>query len=257
MRVLKKLINKLRKKSFIRFTNFIPGVCEIYPIQPSGKIKFNWISKCSNSAESKNTVRCPGINDMMRRGFIITAPFDFTIKTDNKEKFEWKMPVDPNTLTNLNLGNYISYHSKSQLREHTPSRVDSLDIILKINTYWSLIASDDLIFLQMPVPYPDHDLFSAVLGIIDSDKYYSLIIQIDWHKIGETHTIKAGTPLCQLIPIQRNLLVDYSVEEASEDDIKMYQKYSYNVAHRFSKDINHWKLSTKTILDNFRKKINI
>jgi hypothetical protein len=255
MKALKKLLNKIRKKRFVRFTNLVPGVSETYPILSAGKIKFDWIYRCSHG--NKNTLKCPGINDLMHRGFIITAPFDFKITTDSKEKFEWQMPVDPKTLTGLTLSNYISYHSKNQLREFSPSRQDSLDIILKVNTYWSMVASEDLVFIQMPIPYPDHNIFSAVPGLIDSNKYHSLIIQLDWHRIGETHIVKAGTPLCQLIPVQRDLFVNCLVEDVTDDDIKMYQKYSYNVAHRFSKDMNHWKLSTKKLLDNFRKKINI
>jgi len=259
MIALKKIMFNFKKKNSVRFTNLIPGVSDVYPVIPSSKFKFSWVSQCAKSMSdsTSNTAKCPGIGDLMLRGFILTAPFDFTITVNGKESFNWNMPVDPKSFVNFNISNYISYHNKEQLHQFVPSRSDSLDMIIKINTYWSMVSSDNLVFLQMPVPFPDHNLFSAVHGIIDSDKYHSLIIQLQWHRTEGTYTIKAGTPLCQLIPIERNLPINLNVVDATDEDVKLYQKYSYNIAHRIISNKSHWQLSTKRILDSFRKKFNI
>ena len=248
-----------QKKNKVRFTNLIPGVADIHPILPSERCKFQWFSDCNSAMANSDskTSKCPGIVDLMQRGFIVTAPFDFYITAQGKEKFEWKLAVDPNSLVDIKVGNYVSYHSKEQLHQFSPGRTDSMDIILKVNTYWNLVASENLVFLQMPIPYPNHNIFSAVPGLIDSNKYHSLIIQLEWHRVEGTELIKAGTPLCQLIPIERHLVVDNTVEDANADDILLYKKYGYNVAHKFCKSMNQWRDGTFKILDNFRKKFNI
>jgi len=258
-----------RKHPYVRFVNEVPGVETTHPIIPAKHYKYNWMSalnkdvvahnsSCPVTSLKGNTARCPGIIDLHKTGFIVPAPFDFTITTNgSKDSFEWRMHIDPKVLNKDNTQPYISLHPKEQLHNYSPSRDDSLDVIVKVNTYWKLLSSPDIVFLQMPIAYPDHNIFSACHGIIDSDKYNTMNLQLQWHKLSGEHLVKAGTPICQLIPIPKNLVVDLKVEQITDSDVYANKAYSYVTMHEFTKDTSRWKKSVKTIMDTLREKINL
>jgi len=248
------------KKSFVRFVNLIPGMEHVHPIIHAKEHKFDWmasLNKFFNNAnkdapafkQKGNTAQCPGINAIIRKGYIVTAPFDFYIKTfGDKENFEWQMNIDPSVLTpNVNRP-YIAAHTPEQLHNFSPERSDSLKTIVKVNTYWSVFSSEDIELLQMPIPYPDHNIFSACYGIIDTDNYCDLILQLQWHKLEGEVLIKAGTPLCQLVPIPKNLSVDLRVEKMSGEDVYKSKAYGYLTMHRFTKNFKEWRSKSKKIL---------
>ena len=247
-----------KKKPFVRFVNLVPGVEVVHPIIPAGKFKYKWLSELNRTNKNQNlplhirkgnTARCPGINDICSRGYIITAPFDFTILTNgNRNNFEWHMSINPSMFNSAINRPYISAHSSDQLHDFSPSREDSLNCVVKINTFWLISSCKDLIWLQMPIPYPDHNLFTAYQGIIDTDKYCELILQIQWHKLNGEYLVKAGTPLCQLIPIQKNLEIDLIVEKITADDLYKSQAYGYLTMHRFQNSISEWRDKAKKIL---------
>jgi hypothetical protein len=254
-----------KKKSYVRFANMVPGVELIHPIIPASNQKYSWIkelnrdavqynSECPVNKQQGNTAKCPGILDVMQRGLIVTAPFDFTITTNgSKTEYEWNMNINPASLNNKINRAYIAHHGRDQLLKYSPTRDDTLDLIIKVNTYWSMFASDDLVFLQMPIPYPDHNMFTACHGIIDSNKYCDLILQLQWHKLTGTHVVKAGTPLCQLIPMKRDMFIDLEVDRMTDDDWYASSAYGYASTHQFSLD-GRWKTYSRKILDYFRKK---
>jgi hypothetical protein len=254
-----------KKKKFVRFVNEIPGVEIAHPVIHAKDYKFSWLSKlnkevtthnktCPVSHTSSNTARCPGIVDLMHKGFIITAPFDFVIKTDgDKKDLEWHMNIDPSKFNKDIKGKYISFHPTRQLHDYTPARDDSSDLILKINTFWKLSASDDLQFLQMPIPYPEHNMFSACHGIIDSNKYNEVNLQLQWHKLNGEFLVKAGTPLCQLVPLT-NEKINLKVEKMTADDVYANNAYSYFVMHEYKKDMSNWRKNVKSITNFLRNK---
>lgn len=248
------------KKSFIRFANLIPGVEEVHPIIPAKEYKFDWMASlnksCNNSnknlpvhQQKGNTAQCPGINSLMRKGYIVTAPFDFYIKTSaDRENFEWRMNIDPTMFSKDANRPYVAAHTPDQLHNFSPARKDSLNTIIKINTYWSVFSSDDIDLLQMPIPYPDHNIFTACYGIIDTDNYCDLILQLQWHKINEEVLIKAGTPLCQLVPIPKKFDVNLEVAAMTPKDLYKSKAYGYLTMHRFVKNFKEWRLKSKKIL---------
>jgi hypothetical protein len=257
-----------KKKPYVRFVNEIPGVEKSNPIIPAKSQKYNWFKRINKDViqynnnvsmpEVKgNTSRCPGIVDLLQTGFIVTAPFDFVIRTNGqKDDFEWRMPVDP-TVINKNISSpYISLHTAEQLHNYSPSRDDSLNVILKLNTYWRYVGSDDIVLLQMPIPYPDHNMFTACHGIIDTNKYNEMKIQLQWNKLEGEHFVQAGTPLCQLIPIPKSLDVELHVEEITSHDVYANKSYIYATMHKFSRDNALWKSAVKNIMDTLRKSIN-
>jgi len=77
----------------------------------------------------------------------------------------------------------------------------------------------------MPIPYWDEDRFSPPTGVVDPSYSYEINLQLFWHKIEEgEYLLKAGTPLCQWVPVHRSFLsnrnIDFHCETANEADFE-------------------------------------
>jgi hypothetical protein len=248
-----------KKKPFVRFVNLIPGVEIAHPVIKSNEHMFDWIrtaaleykEKLNNSDFTKqigSTSRCPGIHGIFKSGFIVTAPIDFTITTDETSpgNFEWSCPTRPT----VDGQDYISGHSPSQLSAYLPFREDTLASVVKVNTFWKVTSSADIVMIQIPIPYPDHNLFTAATGVVDCcENYHEVNVQIFWHKLNGTHHVKAGTPLCQLIPVPRDFIVDLRVERMTSEDRYIAEAYEYLVRKEYVKNL-------KSFFANFKKLVS-
>ena len=245
-----------KKRSWVRFFNLVPGVEMTHPIVPANEYRYSWLSEVAkdfrDNQKNTGTHRCPGIVDFLHKGFIVTAPFDFTILTNrnDNENFEWATAVN---MKNFIDAPYIGRLTKETLSNFVPFRSDTLKTIIKVNTFWRSSSSDDIVLLQMPIAYPDHNIFTACTGIIDPDKYLELIVQLQWHKLDGQYTIKAGTPLCQLIPIPKKLAVDLVVDKLTPEDEYLSRAHKYLVTHAYRRNLTLWKNTCKIILDKLRK----
>jgi hypothetical protein len=250
-----------KKKPFVRFVNLIPGIESAHPVIRTNEFKFNWLRNASLDFKERLATastarmltgvnRCPGILQYLKQGFIVTAPIDFTISTDLSDpgNFRWTSPSD----FKWEGDPYIGFHSPDQLSKFVPIRDDTLSTVVKVNTFWRINSSPDIIFLQLPIAYPDHNNFTAVHGIIDCEHYVEINVQMFWHRLNDTVLIKAGTPLCQLIPIPRNLITDLIVEPATEHDYYVAKSWKYLVNKEYVKDLKHFLRSAKKLLGTYK-----
>jgi hypothetical protein len=120
--------------------------------------------------------------------------------------------------------------------------------MLKINTRWRASCSDDIVFLQMPVPYPEHTNFTAATGIFDFHQSPEINVQLYWHNLDGIHLVKAGTPLCMLVPIPRNFNIDLFVETATIEDRYKDSAWNYIANKEFNKDIKAFYETSKKLL---------
>jgi hypothetical protein len=252
------MMNWFKKKCKIRFFSVVPGIEMVHPIIPARQYKFKWFAEALKKFKQQDSQtegpwlvnginRCPGVIDMLGQGFIITAPFDFAITTNstNNSIFQWQAPDN-------GIGQeYISGHNPEQFAEFAPFREDTLRTIIKINTFWRY--SGTVKFLQLPIPYPDHNIFSAVPGVVNPDNYYALNIQLYWHKLDGTYLVKAGTPLCQFVPIPDDLDITLTVDQATAEDLYIDRSYFYLINHTYKKNIAVWKQAGKKILDKLKQ----
>ena len=75
---------------------------------------------------------------------------------------------------------------------------------------------------MMPVHYNNEDRFFSATGILDSRYGYNINIQLFWKKQHGETLVKAGTPLCHIIPMKREYLsvgeYDVTIDEADSTD---------------------------------------
>ena len=180
-----------------------------------------------------HAVTCPALTTLFETGWIMTAPADFLIKQDGEGKnFGWLSQV----LFDSGGPTYVTAHIPEQtdgMRE-TVSNKPVLDWTVKLELPWRVQAHPDVVFMQIPIAYHNEDRFTVPTGIADPAYSYEINLQLFWHKIekGE-YLLKAGTPLCQWVPMHRDFLTmkgwDVRVETANDwdrenNDIMEYQR---------------------------------
>jgi hypothetical protein len=228
----KKLFSKwFKKKSYIRFYSNYEGVVDLFPVIRSSFLKRKCLDKNLYPDDVLPTSNCPGIRKVASAGFIITAPADFEITTNGDGvSFSWTEPMI------FNKGypgteSYINSHISPQVLPTLNNEDTTLKSIVKIETPWRIDTSDDIVFLQMPVSYNNESRFEAAVGIMDPKYSHTINVQIYWKILNGKTLIKAGTPLCQYIPINRKELnlndIDVSVDYANENDQRKERSYNY------------------------------
>jgi hypothetical protein len=236
--------------SKIKFISTVPGVSTLYPITPSTKYKREWLSeekadykerksKCPvNSLVAPligSIAKCPAVKATMGSGYILRAPADFKIHTNGDG--ETLLPTARDIHQRYT---YIVTHEKEitdwllspALREKT------VKTVVKVNTPWRLICpDDDIVFMVTPVPFTQEDRFSAVQGILDPKTAYEVNVQLYWHVMEGDIVIKAGTPLCQYIPISRKALTaEIECYDATHYDHQMEDEIYYAGIHTYMEE---------------------
>ncbi len=201
-----------RKNNKIEFFNNEASIIENFPIIESKDLKLNWVKKARQDFQDNikplsnnkpgfispsHLMRCPGIFDLFKYGYIISLHKDIIIKSKGKN-FEYGVnktknpdfflsPQASSSESNINL---------------VPTPPWAADFIMKINTGWYVIAPKGVKFLMLPIAYPDTFSFTTAIGILDPEIATQLNFQMFWNEKDEKEiVIPAGTPLGHLIPL--------------------------------------------------------
>ncbi len=228
--VIKKIFQ--RRRSFVRFYSIEPGVLELYPIISSSQIKRSLTSVAP--IEGIPSVKsCPGIRKIISTGWIVTAPADFIIKPHaDGIKFDWLEPWRfGGEAVTIKETTYISDHGPYQTVPLLDDPENMLHSIVKVQTPWRVESSDDILLLQLPVTYMNENRFYSATGIFDTRYAYNVNVQLFWKDKKQESLVRAGTPLCQLIPISRKYLTstfyDVIIEDADQLDIRKEKAFVY------------------------------
>lgn len=219
----------------IIFFSTIDGVADAYPIDHAKNFNFKWVSRAKDDYKSRlekevgkfnHLARCPGIFDLMGTGFIIPMPWDMKIETndDDPTNFAWQFPTKD--IEYLMEGMPVEAHTSSGIAKHLPMKQGTLETVVKINTPWHAIVPDDVKFMMIPIPYPDEFIFESYIGILDSSISSEINFQLKWNLMNSIHTLKAGTPMVQLVPMT-NEKFDIEVRNATEEDKQWLKKRRY------------------------------
>lgn len=228
-----------RKKPWIRFFSLEPGLAENYPLIPTSTLKRTWLDAEHKKAKcpfrgTQNVANCPGLKQITRMGWVVTAPMDFTIITNGDGvSYEWETPS-----TFLRHQNFIGDHSPDQVVPLVDSPREALAHIIKLETPWRVRASDDIVFLQTPVYWNNESRFQAVAGMYDPRFAMQVNVQLMWHVMDGETLIKAGTPLAQFIPIPRESIertwYDMTIDNATNEDWDLEAAFNYSLKAEYS-----------------------
>lgn len=163
--------------------------------------------------------------DLMSQGFIMPMPWDVSIETKGDGiHFAWSFPSED--LQEIFKPPLITGHFSETMAKHLPVKPGSLSTIIKLNTPWHVIAPADVKFLMMPMPYPDTFEFENAMGILDPGISSEINFQLRWNILDGIHTLRAGTPMAQLVPLttEKFKLV---VRNGTAKDLEWIEKRNY------------------------------
>jgi len=239
-----------KKKNFVRFYSVYPGVESIYPIKKSKHHKHTWLDNLSKDYIEKveeqktskcpftqiiSTSKCPAIRDITRRGYIVYSPCDIKIITENNgENISWCSSYGFGDAPEM--GPILSFHTPDSLLNLIDHRPDTVKYVLKINLPWRVECSDDIILLQSHLHYSSEGRFTTASGILDPKESNQINVQLFWHIMDGVEIIKAGTPLAQYIPIQRNFNPELIVDVETERDKNNVKKLNYISNHSLTRN---------------------
>ena len=252
-----------KKKPWIRFYSIEDGVEVIHPIYPATQLKRPWLSKPVSKEEEilGQTRLCPGIRLLVSTGWILPAPADFKIKTNGDgTNFEWRS----STLfeNGADGKGYITQHPPPQALPILDNPKKQLNTVIKVDTPWRLQCSEDIMLLQLPVPYNNEPRFTVQPGLIDPEYTHNLNVQLVWNVLDGEEWVKSGTPLVHYVPIPRSFMshgnFDVLVEGPNEQDKKRERAFQF-VARATEPGTEHDTLKfrlnkIKNVLKNYRKK---
>lgn len=198
----------------IEFFSSIEGVADSTPILEAKEYQQPWFNEArndyvkqldaANGSTFAHVYRCPGIFDLYKTGFLVTAWCDIKIETNGDPNYyKWTLP-------NVNLvelmdeaenSPIVQEHSFDGIAKSVPVPPNTLRSIIKINTPWHIMAPKGVKFMMLPVPYSNDFTFTQSIGILDPSVSSAINCQLYWHQLNGSYTIKAGTPLAYIVPI--------------------------------------------------------
>ena len=256
--------NPFKRQPKIRFFSVVPGANTLYPITPTKNLKRDWVveekkehnekvKRCPFAIHDLRITKCPAIKEYMSAGFVMLAPADL------------KIIVADNGTLDVQYNKCFDDWEYAQI--HHPSHGDCLidsgkeytsPTVIKIITPWRAVVDPDIVFLQTKIHFNKEPRFTPATGIFDPRMAYEMNVQIFWHVRRGEEIIKAGTPLCQYIPMSRKLLMskDYCVDECTptEWQMELEHRYSQNSSMRSTTTVGQAQIKTTKIIDKYRNK---
>lgn len=190
----------------IEFIALDPVAAEEFPPVPAGRAMASWLRhmpvlkdpdgpRVQNNATLK---ACPGILDYANEGFILPMWADIILKAKD-EGFDivdiGAVPADFQPIGGFNR----SLIPGMPLGDHQHPDV------LKFEMPWRMVTPEGWSTMLLQPWFHAEGRWEVIPGIVDHDHFHTLNIVALWNvPVGEEVLIKAGTPLCHLIPFQRH-----------------------------------------------------
>jgi len=177
-----------------------------YLLQSAGKFVPSWFKNLpakgfttyTDTTGMENTVTtvrtCPGIVKTLSKGFIVPSPFDILIRVTGSE---YSVTPPPS------YKNFIHVHSAAQINNATGTDF----LIIKVVTPYTAHMDKEIEFIYAnPVVQNFAELhdYQIPTGIIEFKNQCSInaFIMVPMN-VNKTYTVRAGTPLFQIIPLEQ------------------------------------------------------
>jgi hypothetical protein len=237
-----------------KFYSFIPEITKEYPIIKSKEYRPNWIKSAIDAYKKKTSdvsqygiqmtsaSKCPGIIEVGKLGWIITSWFDFVIETSDDKNLQWKVPSTfPPSVGRFRsiIGDPIKYMELDLPELNIPVNDNTFKLLLKISMPWVVDIPKGWSLLMLPVNYSDDVRFKCSTGILKPGSFVQAHPQIFWYKTIGPQLVKAGTPLCQLIPIpDESYSAEYQVLTAGDEQWSAAESFFIRKGNKFIRDPN-------------------
>jgi hypothetical protein len=216
-------------KSKIVFKSFLPDIS--FSLEKNKPLNFSWFKKAYEdykknfASMTMHTIRCPGINGIIKTGWVQKTYQDIVITTNGDQKgFTWRSEFDQkNTKYGDVIGDYVHYHTPDQLDKFRPMNTHTLKTIVKIQSPWVVYVPKGYKLLSMPVAYNDTNAFTAATGFLH-EGMEALNVQLYWHNLHGETLVKKGTPICQYILI-KDLDTTEKFSMAGEKERKLLKEF--------------------------------
>ena len=241
-----------KKSPEFKFYSAVPGVCDEYPIVKSSAHDRKWIKPAVSAFKEKvdnldnydqpviGIAKCPGVFDIMNIGWIVPAWCDFIIETNcDEQTINWRTPAMLEGITCGEAFNKpaISFMSTVNPTMAIPMKKEDNPFLVKVNTPWVVDIPKGWALMICPVTYSDDTRFESTTGIITPSTHMEINPQLYWKVKHGKQLVKAGTPLCQLIPIKLDNTT-FSCSEFSSEQLKNQKKMYFKRASTYIRKNN-------------------
>lgn len=200
----------------VTFLSLTPHLEDVYPLVPSKDVSLPWLKEAEQEANQfqndfthgrihGGAHKCSGIIGLHHKGWILPAWHDFVIETNGDgESFISHLPSSAanEVVRNKAIGHFAP--SKFGSLPSTPLAKNTLRGIVKLHTPWTFRITSGWGLMMMPLEYVKEHRFTSATGLINPRISQQINPILYWHVLNGSTLIKAGTPLCRLVPVPIN-----------------------------------------------------
>lgn len=222
----------------VEYTTNIKELLDITELQPQPARNFipSWYKKTPSTNNKNETIvghnyknlplmrtvkTCPSFHDVFNDGLVLVSPCDIHIGLfDNDNTYRWEVAIkhqDIRLETHDDL-QFLDYYDSQKIRQ-----------VFKLVSPFYFKTPAGYSLRQIPYMYDDKDDFTVPYGIINSDVFHEVNPQILYTSKDNDILIKAGQPLCYLVPFKREKTNLKLLKEGKKRDkfLQRHRKHTY------------------------------
>lgn len=224
----------------LQYTSKVPELLDIPELHPQPAKNFvpEWYKKTPATNNRNENVlglqhklipiyrtvkTCPSFHDVFSEGYVLVAPCDIHIMTtDNYQNFQWEMASNNPHIR-------LESHDNLQFLDYYNNK--KIKFVFKFVSCWLFKLPKGYSLRQIPYTFAEHEEWTVPYGVIDTDIYTEVNPQIMFTSDSNEILIKAGEPLCYLVPFKRINTKSKLLEGKARDTFLK------------NHDVNTWKIS--------------
>jgi|DEB0MinimDraft_6_1074348.scaffolds.fasta_scaffold08476_5 hypothetical protein len=232
-------------KNKINFYTTIKGVDNIYPIIPIKKYIPEWLKKSKSTFNKHSHVlKCPGIKDSLKYGWLIRLWQDIKLDIDENGKYNWSSPSDMAKLSNNLNESQFAFHDENAFYNHTEKwPKDSFTKIVKINIPYVVEVPKGYLLYQVHPFYLDENRFTSLPGAYNP-AYGMARLQVPMiaHISKGSLLLEAGTIVAQLFLVKEEEF-EYEILhlEDDKDALKFFKTSLLSLRNKFIRNYSKIK----------------
>jgi len=197
--------------TILKYTSTVDELLHIEELQPQPGRKFvpEWFKKTISDAHKnvktdefkskkkpglRTVKRCPSFHEIFDEGLVIVAPCDIWIRLYNFDtEWEWE--------TRLEKAVEVEFHDHAQFRD--PYGDKNIRAVFKLNLPWKFETPKGYSLRQFPMLYSNNPDWTIAYGVVRTDIHNEINAQLLYTSDKDEIFIKAGEPICYLVPYKR------------------------------------------------------